>query len=409
MSYGFLLTLALILLSTKVLGLLTKKFNLPQVVGALIAGLVLGPACLDFVTETEFINNLAELGVIVLMFAAGLETDLSEMKKSGKVSTVIACMGVFIPLVLGFGTAYLFKDIILTNPNETMSMEMLQLAFIGVILTATSVSITVETLKEMGKLSTAVGSAILSAAIIDDILGIIGLTLVTSLADPTVNIGSVLFKIVAFFVIAVVVGIGINKIFAKWTSNADTDKRRFVVAAFVICLIYAYVAEEFFGVADITGSFIAGLVLSNVMRREYIEHRFDTMSYLLLSPIFFASIGIKVTLGNITTELMIFTLVLTIIAVISKIIGCGLGAKICKYTNREGKLCRFTNKEALQIGAGMVSRGEVALIVADKGAKLNLVSTELFPAIVIMVVVTTVFAPILLKIVFKEKNTAHAA
>ena len=185
-SYSFLMTVAIILLSTKLLGLLTKRIAMPQVVGALLAGLILGPACLGVIHETTFLDQIAEIGVIVLMFTAGLETDIGELKRSGKASFLIALIGVIVPLAGGFVIASIFN---------TQSDAFLQNVFIGVILAATSLSITVETLKEMGKLSTRSGNAILGAALIDDILGIIALTLITSFADPSVKIGIVLIKI----------------------------------------------------------------------------------------------------------------------------------------------------------------------------------------------------------------------
>ena len=389
MSYHYLLDLAIILVSTKVLGILTKRFRMPQVVGALLAGLLLGPACLNWIRETEFIKQLAELGVIALMFVAGLETDIEEMKKTGKASFIIAMMGVLIPLIGGYGVAACFNKegfLVAGTPAH------LQNLFVGVILTATSVSITVETLKEMGKLSTNVGNAILGAALIDDILGIIALTLITSLADTSVKMYLVLGKIVLFFVFVGFVGFVFYKFFNKWTMRDDEERRRYVIIAFVFCLLLAYIAEEVFGVADITGAFIAGLIISSTIKRDYISHRFETMSYLLLSPIFFASIGLSVEVEAMSVVVLLFVVLLTVVAIMSKVIGCGLGAK----------LCGFTRKESIQIGTGMVSRGEVALIVASKGAALGLLSTQLFTPIVIMVVVTTILTPVLLKLVFKE-------
>lgn len=391
MSYHYLLDIALILLSTKVLGIITKRYQMPQVVGALLAGLIFGPACLNFLHETEFLKQMSELGVIALMFVAGLETDIKEMKRSGKAAVIIALLGVLVPLAGGFLVATIFN-----KPEfETVGTSViLQNVFIGVILTATSVSITVETLKEMGKLSTAVGNAVLGAALIDDILGIIALTLITSLADSSVNIMTVLMKIVLFFVFAAVVGFGFYKAFKMWTMKDEEDRRRYVIVAFAFCLLMAYIAEEYFGVADITGAFIAGLIISNTVKRDYIGQRFETMSYLLLSPIFFASIGLSVEIESMSMSLIIFSVALLVMAIISKIVGCGLGAKLCGYSS----------KECLQIGTGMVSRGEVALIVASKGAALGLLSTELFAPIVIMVVVTTIITPILLKLVFREEQ-----
>ncbi len=391
LSYKFLFDIAVILLSTKALGLVTKRFKLPQVVGALLAGLVLGPAVLNILHETDFIQQLAELGVIVLMFTAGLETDIKELKKSGAASVVIAILGMIVPLILGFILANFFN----TN-NSLDSSLFLQHMFIGVILTATSVSITVETLRELGKLNSNAGNAILGAAIIDDILGIIALTIISSCAssDTSTNIWIVIGKILLFFILAIMVGIVAFRLMNKEMKTHNTDLRRFVIFSFVFCLLLSYAAEEFFGVADITGAFIAGLILSGTERKHYILSRFETSSYMLLSPIFFASIGIKVEIPKMSKEIIIFSILLIIIAVISKIIGCGLGAKLCKYTN----------SEALQIGTGMVSRGEVALIMANKGNALGLMSSIFFGPVVIMVVITTIISPILLKLVFHKEN-----
>lgn len=387
-DYSYLISIALILLSTKVLGLFSKVVRLPQVVGALLAGIILGPACLGIVHSTEMLSNLSEIGVIVLMFAAGLETDIDELKRSGKASFLIALIGVLVPLAGGAAVAYFFND-------STDSNVMLQNIFIGIILTATSVSITVETLKEMGKLSTRAGNAILGTAIIDDILGIIALTVVISMADESVNIGIVLLKILGFFAFTFVAAVGYHYAFKKWTDNSAVKLRRYVVISFVFCLVLAYCAEVFFGVADITGAFFAGLALSGTKKSEYISKRFDTLSYLLLSPIFFAGIGLKVELPKMNGEIVLFTVLLCVVAALTKVIGCGLGAKICKYTS----------KESLQIGVGMISRGEVALIVANKGEAVGLMSDKFFAPVIIMVVFTTVVTPVLLKLVFKDKTS----
>ena len=391
-DYSYLLSIALILISTKVLGLFSKKIKLPQVVGALIAGVIMGPACLGWIHNTEMLSCLSEIGVIVLMFAAGLETDINELKRTGKASFLIALIGVIVPMLGGAAAAYFFNDSVDGN-------KMLQNIFIGIILTATSVSITVETLKEMGKLSTPAGNAILGAAIIDDILGIIALTMVISMADSSVSIGMVLLKILGFFVFTFVAAVGYHYAFKKWTDNNPVKLRRYVVISFAFCLVLAYCAEEFFGVADITGAFFAGLAISGTKKADYVTKRFDTLSYLLLSPIFFASIGLKVVLPKMNLEIVLFTVIICLVAVLTKVIGCGLGAKICKYSN----------KEALQIGVGMISRGEVALIVANKGEAVGLMSDKFFAPIVIMVVLTTIITPVLLKVVFKDKNDAGKA
>ncbi|MBI6054233.1 cation:proton antiporter [Clostridium perfringens] len=387
LSYEFLFDLALILISTKLFGLITKKVRMPQVVGALVAGVILGPAVLNVLSETEFIQKLAELGVIVLMFTAGLETDINQLKKTGKASFIIAVLGVIIPLAGGFFIASIFN-----KGNDVNTI--LQNVFIGIILTATSVSITVETLKEMGKLNTRAGNAILGAAIIDDILGIIALTITTSLADPSINVIIVLAKIVMFFIFAGFAGYLFHWAFIKLDERYQRDLRRFVIIAFVFCLLLSFCAEEFFGVADITGAFIAGLVISDSNRSKYLNSRFETLSYMLLSPIFFASIGIKVQLTAMTKTIFIFAILLLLVAILSKVLGCALGAKLCKYSNRE----------AIQIGTGMISRGEVALIVANKGIAMGLMLPEFLAPVVIVVVVTTIVTPILLKVVFNNKS-----
>ncbi|HAT4258893.1 TPA: cation:proton antiporter [Clostridium perfringens] len=387
LSYEFLFDLALILISTKLFGLITKKVRMPQVVGALVAGVILGPAVLNVLSETEFIQKLAELGVIVLMFTAGLETDINQLKKTGKASFIIAVLGVIIPLVGGFFIASIFN-----KGNDVNTI--LQNVFIGIILTATSVSITVETLKEMGKLNTRAGNAILGAAIIDDILGIIALTITTSLADPSINVIIVLIKIVMFFIFAGFAGYLFHWAFIKLDERYQRDLRRFVIIAFVFCLLLSFCAEEFFEVADITGAFIAGLVISDSNRSKYLNSRFETLSYMLLSPIFFASIGIKVQLTAMTKTIFIFAILLLLVAILSKVFGCALGAKLCRYSNRE----------AIQIGTGMISRGEVALIVANKGIAMGLMLPEFLAPVVIVVVVTTIVTPILLKVVFNNKS-----
>lgn len=392
-SYGYLLDLALILLSTKVFGLITRRVKLPQVVGALLAGLILGPACIGILHQTDFIYQVSEIGVIVLMFCAGLETDIDELKKSGKASFVIALLGVIVPLLGGFAVAAYFNRPGMLEPTADVSL-ILQNVFIGVILTATSVSISVETLKEMGKLNTKAGNAILGAAIIDDILGIVALTIITSLADSSVNVAMVFIKIIGFFIFVGVGGYLLHIIFQKWVKGYERDLQRFVILSFVICLLFSYCAEEFFGVADITGAFFAGLIITKTTHTTYIARRFGILSYILLSPVFFANIGLQVDLPSMSPMIIGFAVALVVVAVLTKIVGCGVGAKACKYSN----------KDCVRIGAGMVSRGEVALIVAAKGNAIGLISADLMGPIVIVVVITTIISPILLKMTFGEKD-----
>ena len=391
-SYKFLFDLGIILISTKLLGMLSRRIHLPQVVGALLAGLILGPACLNIIGElgpngeiiasSTFISRLAEIGVIVLMFSAGLETDIKELRKSGFKSFIIALFGVIVPLLMGWALTSAFNK------------DMLQNIFIGVILTATSVSITVETLKELGKLSTHSGNAILGAALIDDVLGIIALTVISSFADSSVSLGAIGIKIIGFFVFCAIIALLFIKFVIPWLNSYKKDLRRFVIIAFFFCLIMAYISESVFGVSDITGAFVAGLILSSNRHTTFLIGRFEIVSFMFLSPIFFADVGLKVTLGSMNASMVIFAILLLLVAVVSKILGCGLGAKACGYTNLQ----------ATKIGIGMVSRGEVALIVASKGAALGLMREDFFAPIIIVVVATTILTPIMLKLVYKYQS-----
>ncbi|MFU0824479.1 cation:proton antiporter [Clostridium sp.] len=397
LSIHFLLDLSIILLTTKVLGLFTRKIQMPQVVGALLAGIILGPSVLGMVHETDFISKMSELGVIVLMFQAGLDTDFNELKKCGKASFIIALIGVIVPLMGGFAVASFFN-----NDGSFFNLsnqKLIENIFMGVVLTATSVSITVETLQELGKLKTSAGTAIMGAAIIDDILGIILLTIVTSFNDPSVNILYSLIKIAAFFLVSIVSGLIFRKIFV-FLSLRHGPKRRFPLFAFSFCLILSFIAEAYFGIADITGSYIAGIIISNTVNSDYVKSKTEVLSYLLLSPIFFASIGINNYLSSAGSSLLLFTIILTVVAILTKVIGCGLGAK----------LCRYDNKSCLQIGIGMVSRGEVALIVANKGAAINLIQKQFLGPIIAVVIFSTLITPILLKLAFKENiSISHKA
>lgn len=379
-SYTFLLTVALIILSTKFLGGLSEKVNMPQVVGALLAGVILGPSVMGLVEESDFIAKSAEIGVILLMFLAGLDTDVSELKKNKVSLVVIASMGVILPLIGGAACYYFYFHVDPSNFNEV-----LKAVFMGVILTATSVSITVEALREMGKLSGPVGSAILGAAVLDDIIGIIILTVVTSLKDPSISIMVILFKIGLYAILACVLAILMNWIKPK--IDGLKDRRRISIYAMAIVLAVAFVSEHFFGIADITGAYLIGLFMSHYEVRSDIARKMTVPNYLFFSPIFFASIGIKTELAGMNTSMMIFSVLLLIIAILTKILGCGLGAKICGYSGHE----------SLNIGIGMISRGEVALIVAQKGYNLGLLGGDLFSPVVLVVIVTTIVTPVLLK------------
>ena len=395
MSYHYLLDLALILLSTKLLGIATGKFQMPRVVGALLAGLILGPAVLNILSETAFLTQLSELGVIVILFAAGMGTDLRELRSAGKSGFLVALCGVLVPMLMGTGFGWLAGELGWL-PGNTL----LENIFLGTVLTATSVSITVETLKELGYLDTKVGSTILAAALIDDVLGLIALTLVSSMAGGGGSLLLVLLKIVLFFVFAAIAAYGGIWLFRRMISMAhEKNLRRYPVFAFVLCLLLAYCAEEFFGVADIIGAFTAGLVVACTPKADYIRSKFEPLSYLLLTPVFFAGIGIKVELPQLNGTLVLFSLLLLTVAILSKIIGCGLGAKVCGFNGRE----------CVQVGCGMACRGEVALIVANRGLSMGVLSQAMMTPIVITVVGCAVLTPILLKLCFSGQAKGAAA
>ncbi len=387
----FLMQLALILIATKLFGLLSRRMRLPQVVGALLAGILLGPAVLGIVKPGDVIGTLAELGVILLMFTAGLETDFRQLRGSLKASLIIAVIGVAVPLFGGFALASAFGQPTLMS------------VFIGVILTATSVSITVETLNEMGKLQTKTGTAILGAAVIDDILGIVILSVMIALGDGDASFGVIsltLLKILAFFACALACGFGIYKLFELLRKRYG-EKRRLSIFALAFCFALAFLAERF-GVADITGAYIAGLVLCNSRAEKYIEEKNTILSYMFFSPIFFVSVGLQTAFSGFSTSTVLFAVLLLLIAVLSKLIGCGLGAR----------LSRFSPAESLQVGVGMISRGEVALIVAAKGISAGLMDPQFFSAVIIVVIMTTLLTPLLLKWVYEtetsqEKNSGE--
>jgi Kef-type K+ transport system membrane component KefB len=388
LSYEMLLDLGIILLVAKIFGILFRKIQLPQVVGILVAGLVIGPNILGIVHESDFIVQMAELGVIMLMFTAGLETDLKELKKTGVAALVIALLGVIVPVIGGYVTYGLFYGF-----SPVLSAGFYKAIFIGVIITATSVGITVETLREMGKLKGSVGTAILSAAIIDDVIGIILLTFMVGLTSEGGDPKQVVINTLLFFVLAGVGGFILNKLF-QYFDRKYPHRRRIPIYGFALCLLLAYVAEHYFGIADITGAYVAGLILCNIRSSEYIMEKIDVNAYMIFNPVFFASIGLKTQIEGITPAIIVFTVGLIVISLLTKIVGCGLGAK----------MCNFDTKDSLRIGVGMMARGEVALVVAQKGLNGGLMDASLFTPIILLVIVSSIITPIILKLLYKDKE-----
>ena len=383
-AYSVFKDLAIIVIAAKACGILARKLKAPQVVGEIVAGLLIGPSLLGWVQQTDFLMVMAEVGVVLLMFSAGLETNLKELMKTGPIALVIACAGVFIPL--GAGTLFYMA---MYGAAPWGSERFLKAVFVGTIMTATSVSITVQTLREMGRLKGRVGTTILSAAIIDDVIGIIVLTVVIGFKDENSRASTTIISTALFFVFALVIGYVFYRVFKKIDSMYP-HTRRIPIAGLALCLGLAYIAERYFGIADITGAYVAGIILCNIQDSEYIARKMDINSYMLFGPIFFASIGLKTDIKNFSMTLLIFSIGFVLVALVAKIIGCGLVAR----------LCRFSGKDSLKIGIGMMTRGEVALIVAQKGLSAGFLESEYFTAVILLIIVSSVVTPILLKILY---------
>lgn len=391
-AYSILRELAIIVIAAKVFGIVARKCKAPQVVGEILAGLVIGPCLLGLVQQTDFLSKMAEIGVILLMFSAGLETDLKELLKTGPIAFLIACAGVFIPLA---GGTLLYMGFYGVSPVG--SEGFFRAVFIGVIMTATSVSITVQTLKELGKIKGKVGTTILSAAIIDDVIGIIVLTFVIGFKNPENKPISVIINTVLFFVFAIVVGFISYKIF-KWVDGRYPHTRRIPIAGMAYCFALSFIAERYFGIADITGAYVAGIILCSIKDSEYIAEKMDINSYMLFGPIFFASIGLKTNIGGLTPQILAFSIGFVIVALVCKIVGCGLMAKACK----------FSYADSLKIGIGMMTRGEVALIVSQKGLSVGLMDDVYFTAVILLIIISSISTPIILKLLYAREDMGEA-
>lgn len=392
-AYAVFKDLAIIIVVAKFFGLVARKIKMPQVAGEIIAGLLIGPSVLGLVGQTDFLTQMAEIGVVMLMFSAGLETDLKEMKKTGLIALLIACAGVFIPLV---GGTILYSCFY--GWGAVGSEQFLKAVFIGCIMTATSVGITVQALRELGHLSGKVGTTIMSAAIIDDVIGIIVLTFVIAMKDPNVKPEKVVIQTVLFFVFALVVGYICYKIFKK-VDQRYPHTRRIPIAGLALCFSMAYIAEHYFGIADITGAFVAGIILCNIRDSKYIAEKMDINSYMLFGPIFFASIGLKTDISGINASILFFAAAFVVVALLTKIIGCGIVAKITG----------FNWPDSLKIGVGMMTRGEVALIVSQKGLAVGLMSPIYFTAVILLIIVSSISTPIILKVLFAKHPEQHPA
>lgn len=386
-TYEILRDLAIILLAAKFMAIVAKKVKAPAVVGEIIAGLIIGPCLLNLVVTSDFISKMAEIGVILIMFSAGLETNLKELKKSGLVAFLIACMGVLVPFVGGSLLYMAFHGWAAWGSDEFFES-----LFIGSIMTATSVGITVECLKEMGFLKGKVGQTILSAAIIDDVIGIIVLTFVIGFKDPTSNTILVISNTVVFFALALVGGYFIYKLMQKIDARYP-HSRRIPIIGLGLCFAMAYCAEKYFGIADITGAYVAGIILCNIRDAEYIDRKVSINSYMFFGPIFFVGIGLKTNLRELDTSMLLFSVCFVLVALLAKIIGCGLMSR----------MCGFHGIDCLKIGVGMMTRGEVALIITQKGLALGIIDSSYFTAVILLIIISSISVPILLKYLYMKK------
>jgi len=386
--------IAIILLAAKAAGYLSVRLGQPSVLGELLVGILLGPSLLDllhlpFITGHlgETIKELGELGVLLLMFIAGLELHLDELTRNTKVSALAGIMGVLTPVVLGAGTGLLF------------GFEMEAALFLGLTLGATSVSISAQTLMELRVLRTRVGLGLLGAAVFDDVMIILLLSIFLAVVSGGTSAAGILFilvKMILFLALSTAFGLYMLPRLVRITRRLPISQG-VLSLAMVILLFYGVAAEVLGGMAAITGSFLAGLMFARCDEKERLEQGVSALAYGLFVPIFFVSIGLAVNVRDLQGEALLLTAVIIVVAIASKFFGSGLGAR----------WAGFTWRESWQMGAGMVSRGEVGLIVANVGIGAGLVSGSEFSAIVGMVLATTIVTPPMLRALFAEpKNTS---
>jgi monovalent cation:proton antiporter-2 (CPA2) family protein len=380
----FILYLALIIIATKLAGHLSVRLGQPAVLGKLLAGIIIGPAVLGWVQPDDFIGHFAEIGVLLLMFIAGLETDLEQLRENWKAAFAVAVGGIILPFVGGYGVA------------AALGLSNSEALFLGLLLCATSVSISVQTLKEMNQLSSKEGTTILGAAVVDDVVVVVLLAVMMSLLGTTDNVSIPLLigKKVLFFVIVIAVSIWVIPHFMKWFARFKITEAA-MSAALIACFAFSYFAESM-GVAGIIGAFAAGIAISQTSFKHDVESKVEPIAYTLFVPVFFVSIGLNITFEGVGSQI-VFILLLSLVAILTKLLGGGLGAR----------LTGFNNHSSLAIGAGMISRGEVALIIAATGLESGLLLPQYFTSVVMVVIVTTLVTPPVLKLVFPQKESSR--
>jgi len=370
--------LIMIVLATKLAGDLSVRLGQPSVLGKLMIGIVIGPAVLGWIHPSELIDTFSQIGVLLLMFIAGLETDVKELNRNRNSSLAVAIGGVILPLAGGYLSGI------------AIGMEQAHAIFLGLLLSATSVSITVQTLKDLGQLNTRESTTILGAAVADDVLVVVLLAFVMSfLVGGDVSLGSVVLKKIIFFVTIVIIGWKLVPPLLRWLAPLKVTES-VISAAFIVCMSFANYAE-LLGITGIIGAFAAGIAISQTKYKEEVEQKIEPIAYAVFVPVFFVSIGLSVSFEGIGNQIL-FIFALTLIAIFTKLFGCGLGAKVTGFTMRS----------SFAIGAGMISRGEVALIIAAIGLEERLLAPEYFTSIIVVVILTTLVTPPILKKVFAK-------
>ncbi len=379
----FILQLALILLATKLAGQLSLKLHQPSVLGKIIVGIILGPALLGWVHDTELISVFSQIGVLLLMFLAGLETNLEDLNRNKKSATFVAIGGVVVPIVMSYLVAQYYD------------FSMAESIFIGLLLSATSVSISVQVLRELGWLNSREGSALLGAAILDDIIVVMLLAIAMSMfVGVETHIALWIGKIILFFVMIILISKWIVPKFIQILSRFKITKA-VLSAGLIICFGFAYFAESV-GIAGIIGTFFAGLAIAQTKYGHKIEKQVQPIAYGVFMPFFFVSIGLSVSFEGIGDQVG-FMIIFSMIAILSKFIGSGIGAR----------LTGFNLRSSMGIGAGMVSRGEVALILAAMGLDSGLLPINYYTSMIIVIIVTTLVTPPLLKGIFGTRNPSE--
>ena len=381
----FIAVLAGLLLATQIVAHLCRRVEIPEVIGQILVGIIAGPAVLDWVHLNSMMNEFQEIGVIILMFIAGLESDLSLLRKYLKPAVVVALLGVIVPIVIMGPVSYMF------------GFTKLESLFIGVIFATTSVSISVAVLREFNRLDSREGATVLGAAVADDIIGVILLSVMISVINGSSNSGHGNGQPLGIVLLMQLVFFGGTYLLIRWLAPylIHMSDRLLTVAstsvmAMIICLGMAAIAD-YVGLSGAVGSFFAGIAVANTKHKEVVDRSFIPIGYAMFIPLFFVSVGLNMRFDNIG-ESFVFVIVMTILTCLTKLLGCGAGAK----------LSGFSMPSSYVVGSGMVARGEMGLITAQIGYEAHLLSPMYYSDVITVIIIATVLAPFILKNALKQ-------